>query len=729
MGAVAVLVALVALVVPVGPAQAAPLAVDPNDGPEVVVKSVAPGRLDLFTVGADRALHHRAFRDGRWSGWEDLGGQLASTPAVGSLGPDQFDVFARGTDDMLWHTWISGGAWQPWAKLPGSVAIDTAPSVASWGAGHMEVVARSKADGTVWHTTLGSSGWSTMAQLTPGKVTTAPVVAVCNVNCADVFASYTDGRLYHSYLVSGSWQPWKLLPASTTVASAVSVGSWSTNHYDVFVRGTDNAVWHSWMDTAGAWYNMSSLGGSVNSAPSVTSWAAGRFDVVARGTDNALWHVSHNNGAWQPGSSIGGTLNSAPAVASMGAGRVDVFSTGSRSDVLQATFQNSAWSGPAHAFSRWQSIPVQRYSRSSVMQLAPTNGARVGMVEYSYVDNLGRLRYAQGDPDSTAFTAWSTLSPAADAYTGPPALTQQPDGRLQVAGHKTDGDVGTVTQQDPSIPSWAGWKDAGGWVTSDVTSGTLPDGRIVLFAVDGDGVLFANQQTAVNGGYGIWAAVGSLRVAGAPAVAPSQTGLQLFARDTSGMLRTAGYEVSGSLSDWLNLGASGSTGAPSVVVYPGYRLRLFVRAADGSIATMIQDNGGAWPASWQSTGAFTAAGAPVAILDPVLGRTAVVARGTDNEIYVLWETGQDTSEWGTWGRALNPSDPTFSDPAATDPTVAPVTNASGETWYIVFRNTNDTTRVYERKLSAPAAAAAGTAPSATSRTPFFNGRSMPKPPA
>jgi hypothetical protein len=93
-------------------------------------------------------------------------------------------------------------------------------------------------------------------------------------------------------------------------------------------------------------------------------------------------------------------------------------------------------------------------------------------------------------------------------------------------------------------------------------------------------------------------------------------------------------------------------------------------------------------------GTFTAAGPPAAILDPVLGRTAVVARGTDNEVYRVFETAPGSGVWGTWSR-LNPE---VSDPAATDPTVTPIINSSGQTWLVVFRNANDATRAYERDV-------------------------------
>lgn len=39
-----------------------------------------------------------------------------------------------------------------------------------------------------------------------------------------------------------------------------------------------------------AWSDWEDLGGVIMGAPSVASWDEGRLDVFVRGTDNALYH-------------------------------------------------------------------------------------------------------------------------------------------------------------------------------------------------------------------------------------------------------------------------------------------------------------------------------------------------------------------------------------------------------------------------------------------------------
>jgi Repeat of unknown function (DUF346) len=48
-----------------------------------------PNRLDVFGVGGDGALYHKAWTGAEWTpGWDDLGGQFTSAPAVAAWGPN-----------------------------------------------------------------------------------------------------------------------------------------------------------------------------------------------------------------------------------------------------------------------------------------------------------------------------------------------------------------------------------------------------------------------------------------------------------------------------------------------------------------------------------------------------------------------------------------------------------------------------------------------------------------
>ena len=73
--------------------------------------SVAPNRVDIFHRGNDHALWHKWFDGNAWNGWEFLGGQLQSEPAVVSRNTNHIEVFFEGVDHNLWLKTWDGSRW------------------------------------------------------------------------------------------------------------------------------------------------------------------------------------------------------------------------------------------------------------------------------------------------------------------------------------------------------------------------------------------------------------------------------------------------------------------------------------------------------------------------------------------------------------------------------------------------------------------------------------------
>ena len=87
----------------------------------------------------------------------------------------------------------------------------------------------------------------------------------------------------------------------------------------VFVRGEDNLLYQKvlingeWSDWH--WLPVPEVGITTDSPSAVTS-ADGRVDLFVRGRDNALWHtVFYPNGSQTAWESLGGRLTSGPAAA------------------------------------------------------------------------------------------------------------------------------------------------------------------------------------------------------------------------------------------------------------------------------------------------------------------------------------------------------------------------------------------------------------------------------
>jgi hypothetical protein len=155
----------------------------------------------------------------------------------------------------------------------------------------------------------------------------------------DIFVRGTDNALWHKWYQNG-WSGWESLGGILT--SGPAAVSWGNNRIDVFVRGTDSALWHKWWQNG--WSGWESLGGILTSDPAVCSWAAGRLDIFVRGADNALWHKWYQNG-WSGWESLGGILSSAPAAVCWGSNRIDVFVRGTDSAIWHKWWSGSAPSG------------------------------------------------------------------------------------------------------------------------------------------------------------------------------------------------------------------------------------------------------------------------------------------------------------------------------------------------------------------------------------------------
>jgi Repeat of unknown function (DUF346)/IPT/TIG domain len=217
-----------------------------------------PARLDVFIRGSDNALWHTysVNDDGNWNSWDGLGGTLASAPAAVSWQDgNRIDVFVRGTDDGLYHRWWDGFRWNGWEGLGGVLA--GAPAAVSWG---------------------------------PGRL--------------DVFVRGTDNALYHKWWDGSRWNGWENLGGIlTSDPGGVSwgppdrrVGPRPAPRIDLFVRGTDNGVWHKWFDTT-SWGGWEGLGGTLTTAPAVSATEVGDLEVFGLGNDpgRSLMHLPYFN--------------------------------------------------------------------------------------------------------------------------------------------------------------------------------------------------------------------------------------------------------------------------------------------------------------------------------------------------------------------------------------------------------------------------------------------------
>ena len=95
------------------------------------VASWGTGRLDIFGLGTDGQMYHKAWNGTEWqpspTTWDALGGEFTSAPAVASWGTGRLDIFGLGTDSQMYHKAWNGTEWLPsasaWEALGGEFAV------------------------------------------------------------------------------------------------------------------------------------------------------------------------------------------------------------------------------------------------------------------------------------------------------------------------------------------------------------------------------------------------------------------------------------------------------------------------------------------------------------------------------------------------------------------------------------------------------------------------------
>ncbi len=169
------------------------------------------------------------------------------------------------------------------------------------------------------------SPWSGLGgQLASG---TGPAVCAQNANSLDLFVQGTDGALWHKSYTGSSWSGWQSLGGKLTSSPAAT--SPTSGVIDVFVRGTDSAIWERTTTNGGTtWSNWASLGGQLASGTGPAASSQGsRLDVFAEGTNGALYQKT-STGSWSGWINLGGALTSSPAATSRTSGVIDVFVRG-----------------------------------------------------------------------------------------------------------------------------------------------------------------------------------------------------------------------------------------------------------------------------------------------------------------------------------------------------------------------------------------------------------------
>jgi hypothetical protein len=246
--------------------------------------------LDVFVQGTDNALWYK-HSDGTGRGtWKSLGGSLTSSPAAVSRSAGKLDVSVRGTDGALWsrYTTDGGTSWSNWYKIGGQLLAGTGPAAYAWGDVRIGifVTGTNKALYHIWN----GGAWSSWQNL-GGVLTSSPAATSPTSGVIDVYGRGTDGALWQREYKNNAWSSWASLGGQIASGTGPAACSWGPGRLDVFVQGTNGALYHIWND--GAWSSWQFLGGKLTSSPAAAAASGGNgTDVFVRGTDGALWWKS-----------------------------------------------------------------------------------------------------------------------------------------------------------------------------------------------------------------------------------------------------------------------------------------------------------------------------------------------------------------------------------------------------------------------------------------------------
>lgn len=254
------------------------------------IAAASPGDVHAVARGTDGGLWTKRGQNGVWGAWESLGGQIEGSPIAIPRVTGIIDVFVRGTDGRLYRKiFASPWGWGPYEVVGGAnmPRIVGTPAALAFGQNRVDVVARGK-DNRLYVTRWDGVRWTWQNWVSPGSFQFGgdPAVATRDGYNLDVFARGNDSALWQfTAYGSGGTSSIRQL-GSNPVLGTPSIISRATSIYDLYVRGTDLALYTKWFNGSG-WSGYVQLGSNqIYASPTASMSSSSRVDVFVRGTDS-----------------------------------------------------------------------------------------------------------------------------------------------------------------------------------------------------------------------------------------------------------------------------------------------------------------------------------------------------------------------------------------------------------------------------------------------------------
>jgi len=247
-------------------------------GGAVSAVSRDPNKLDIFLVSNDGAVYTAAWdanaANGQWQGWWKIlsfAAKPGSPVAVVSRDPNKLDIFVAGNDgktySAAWDANVANGQWRGWWNiLDGYLPPGGAITAVSRDPNKLDIFLVSNDGGiytAAWDANAASGQWGGWWRILNGVAAPGSAVAAVSRDPSklDVFVIGTDNGIYtaawDANAANGQWQGWwRILNGVAAAGSGVTAVSRDPNKLDVFVVGTDKALWTAAWDAnvaSGQW--------------------------------------------------------------------------------------------------------------------------------------------------------------------------------------------------------------------------------------------------------------------------------------------------------------------------------------------------------------------------------------------------------------------------------------------------------------------------------------------
>jgi len=324
----------------------------------------------------------------------------------------------------------------------------------------------------------------------------------------DLFMTGSDGAVWSTWWEAlKGWQPWFLIHPEIKAATGSPVtATWAPrhpDHLDLFMTGTDGAVWSTWWEAASGWQPWFSIHPEVKAKPQVqvtALWRDQHLDLFMTSSDGAVWstwwEAAHG---WQPWFAIHAEVKGAagsPVTANWAPRQpdhLDLFMTGADGVVW------STWWEQAHGWQPWFAIHPEVKAEPGVPVTALWRDQHLDL----FMTSLDGAVWSTWWEAAPGWQGWFVIHPEMKAGLGSPVTAlwapRKPD-HLDLFVTGADGSIWSTWRE--AARNWQPWFVVHPEVKADpaVAIAALWRGQhLDLFMTAPDGAVWSTWWEAVRG--------------------------------------------------------------------------------------------------------------------------------------------------------------------------------------------------------------------------------------